>query len=67
MDERGRQAMLRELRRRLMWSLWCDVRHRNAQRSEGTQRLLRSIQRLKVKQVQPEEVTTTQEDEDEHP
>jgi hypothetical protein len=67
MDERDRQAMLRELRRRLMWSLWCDIRHRDALRSEGTQRLLRTIQRLKKKPVPPDEVTTTQEDEDEHP
>jgi hypothetical protein len=51
----------------LMWSLWCDVRHRDTLRSEGTQRLLRSIQRLKKKPVPPDEVTTTQEDEDEHP
>jgi hypothetical protein len=56
-DGQQKQSMLRQLRRRLIWSLWCDVRYRDGQRSENTQRLATKARALREQLTQTEKTT----------
>lgn len=56
-DRQYKQSTLRQLRRRLIFSLWCDVRYRGDQRSENTRRLVAKVRALREQLRQTEKTT----------